>query len=32
MIVSIIGIEVGWSDVYVEQVVAAGKLQGTGFW
>jgi hypothetical protein len=31
MIVYLVGVEVRWSDIDVEQVVAAGELQGTGF-
>src|SRR3974390_2608777 len=31
MIVHLVGVEVRWSDIDVEQVVAAGELQGTGF-
>ena len=31
MIVYLVGVEVRWSDIDVEEVVAAGELQGTGF-
>src|SRR6516164_3144001 len=32
MIVYLVGVEVRWSDIDVEQVVAAGELQGSWFW
>src|SRR5215469_15100831 len=32
MIVDLIGVEVGWSDIDVEQIVAAGELEGPRFW
>src|ERR1700746_2069199 len=31
MIVYLVGVEVWWSDIDVEQVVAAGELEGSGF-
>src|SRR5215471_4907940 len=31
MIVYLVGVEVRWSDIDVEQVVATGELQGSGF-
>jgi hypothetical protein len=31
MIVYLVGVEIRRSDIDVEQVVAAGELQGTGF-
>ena len=31
MLVYLVGVEVGWSDVDIEQVVATGELQWSGF-
>src|SRR5215467_3385001 len=32
MIVYLVGVEVWWSDIDVEQIVAAGELEGPRFW